>query len=265
MEPVRTDRLGSAITWSLVAHGAIALFVVVKSLVFPGNPILVAPALRVDVVGLPDILKKDLSQVSKSLPQEALKEQLEDAAKQAQAVKPVEVPKEAPAAKDEMVLNPKKLDKKAEKIEDAKREKKLESALARIRALERLKDKEETEREEANDAVVIKGNQVSKGTSLSGDARESAEAGYYDLVRERLIEFWSLPPWLSRQKLAAQVLITVDGAGNILSVKFVKTSGNPQFDEAIRATLRDSQPLPKPPAKIASTVSSEGIVVGFPL
>jgi TonB family protein len=264
MDSPRTDRLGSALTWSLVAHGGLALFIIVKSLVFPSDLVMVAPALRVDVVGLPDILKKDLSQVSKSLPQEALKEQLEAAAKQAKEVKPIDVPKEAPASKEEMVLNPKKVEK-TEKVDDAKREKKLQSALARIRALERLKDKEETDREEAADAVVIKGNQVSKGTSLSGDARESMEAGYYDLVRERLVEFWSLPPWLSRQKLGAQVLITIDGAGNITSTKFVKQSGNPQFDEAIQGTLRDAQPLPRPPSKIASTVAREGIVVGFPL
>lgn len=257
---VRTDQLGRALTWSLVAHGAIAFFVIVKSLVFPGQPLLVTPALRVDVVGLPDILKKDLSQVPKKLPDEALQEQLEAAAKKAKNVKPVEVPKEA-AAPDEMVLNPKK--SKAEKTAKEK-EKKLDAALARIRALERLKDKEAIEKEE-RDAVIIKGNQISKGTSLSGDARERAEASYYDLVRDQLVEFWALPTWLARQKLSAQVLITVDRAGNILSTKFVRPSGNEQFDAAIRGTLRDAAPLPKPPANIADTVADEGIIVGFPL
>lgn len=254
MESFRNDQLGRALTWSLFVHGAIAIFIIIKSLVFPGSPVFITPSLRVDLVGLPDILKKDLSQVSKTLPKPDIQE------KAPTPVKPI-APVEEVAKSEEMVLNPKKTTvKKTETKVDQTKEKKIQSALARIRALEKLKDKDEED-----DSVVIKGNQISQGTSLSGNARENAESGYYDLVREALVEFWSLPPWLARQKLGAQIQIRIDPAGTILSSRFIKTSGNPQFDDAILATLRDAQPLPRPPKDLLTSLSDNGIVVGFPL
>ncbi len=257
METIREDQLGKALRWSVFVHGAITLFIILKSLVFPSEPILfLAPSLRVDIVGLPDLLKKDLSQVSKKIPD------LEKTV--TKPITPV-APIETEAKPDEMVLKPTKIVKKKanleEDVKDNSRDKKLQSALARIRALEKLKDKDERD----DDAVIIRGNQISKGTSLSGDARESVQSGYPDLVRDALIEFWALPPWLSRQKLAAQIVIRIDPAGSILSSKFLKTSGNPQFDEAILATLRDAQPLPRPPKELAESLADSGIIVGFPL
>ena len=263
MQSIREDKLARALRWSLFGHGAVALFVVLKSLVFPGDPVRIAPSLRVDMVGLPDLLKKDLSQVSKTLPKTTAPEKPAEVAKEAEKAKPVKPP-EVPKS-DELVLNPKKAEKAAkeeENLEDKKREKKLQSALARIRSLERLKDKNE---EADDDSVVIKGNQVSQGASLSGDAKENAQAGYYDLVRESLVEVWALPPWLGRQKLSAQVLLKVDPTGRVLSTKFVKNSGNAQFDEAILATIRGAQPLPRPPKELQEILSNNGVIVGFPL
>ncbi len=248
MESIRGDQLGKSVKWSLFAHGALALFIILKSLVFPSDPILLPPSLRVDMVGLPDILKKDLSQVPKKIP-ENIKTQPNTPVE----AKPIEV------NPDEMVLKPTKIEKTKEKPRDHK----LQSALARIRALEKLKSRDAEEEEEA--PVVIKGNQVSAGSSLNGDARESAQSGYLDLLRDSLSESWSLPPWLARQKLVAQVHIRIDPAGRILSAKFVKTSGNQQFDEAILATLRDAQPLPRPPKELLQSLSENGIMVGFPL
>jgi len=249
----KTDPLSRALTVSAIVHGAVIAVVVLKSLIFPGKPVIYTPTLRVDMVGLPDITKKDLMDISKALPKEAPEEKI---------VKPQV--KEA-VKEDELVLNPKKKkekEKAKEKEKDQLRENRMESALARIRALEKVR---EAARNEEEAAVVIKGNKVSKGTSLSGDAKEAAEASYYDLVKDRLIENWALPPWLARQKFAAQVMITVSAQGAVTSVKFLKLSGNAQFDEAIRTTLKDSQPLPEPPEAVLDTVESEGIVLGFPL
>ena len=260
-----SDRLGPAFTWSLIGHGGIALFIILKSLVFPGDPVIIAPALRVDLVGLPDILKKDLANVPKTLPKSDLEEKLAEAARDAKKIKPV--PAEEVAKPDEMVLEPKKVEKKEkiEKTEKKETAKKIDTALAKIRALERLKDKTDDEKTDDDDAIVIKGNQISKGTSLSGNAREKAQSGYYDLIREALVEYWSLPTWLSREKLSAQVQMRIDPAGRVLSVKFLKNSGNPAFDEAIKGTIRDAQPLPRPPKELVDSLSDDGVIVGFPL
>ncbi|MBC7385468.1 MAG: TonB family protein [Cryobacterium sp.] len=263
MQAAREDQLAKALKWSLFAHAAIFAAVILKSLVFPADVVQIAPSLRVDMVGLPDILKKDLSKVSRTVPKSAPKEEPAPEPVVKAPVTPVEATRP-----DELILHPKKSDKKppktGEKTVEKNREKKLQSALARIRALERLKDKSDDE-EEDDAAVIIKGNQASKGSSLSGDAKESAQSGYYDLVREGLVEFWTLPPWLGRQKLSAQVLIRIDPSGRVLETKFVKKSGNLQFDDAILATIRDSQPLPRPPKELRESLVSGGVVVGFPL
>jgi TonB family protein len=163
-----------------------------------------------------------------------------------------------------MILEPKKVQKKETKTKK-ETAKKIDTALAKIRALERLKDKSDEPRESEDDGILIKGNQISKGTSLSGDAREKAQSSYYDLIRESLVEHWSLPTWLTREKLSAQVLLRVDPAGRVLSLKFLKNSGNAAFDQAIQSTVRDAQPLPRPPKELFDSLSDDGVIVGFPL
>ncbi|MEN9723886.1 MAG: hypothetical protein RJB38_1872, partial [Pseudomonadota bacterium] len=88
--------LRANLRWSLGLHAALALIVVVQSLVFPSPPRAYKPALRVDLVGLPDILKKDLSQISPAVPAEpAAPEQAQEPEKETQAAPPVEKPEPA--------------------------------------------------------------------------------------------------------------------------------------------------------------------------
>lgn len=247
--PGRTD-LGVGLRWSFYLHGGVILFVLLKSVAFPTSPKVFAPSLRVDLVGLPDLLKKDLVNVPK-LP--ATKDP-------PTKVKTPEAEVEKPEP-DEMLLKPKKADPR-------EREKKLKSALDRMKALEKIQnaEREETKKKIREVAIpVIKGNTISKGTSLSGAARENAEASYYDEIRERIQGNWVLNAWLARQKFAATVQIFVDARGKILNYRFTKTSGNPAFDDAVKAALSRSQPLPAPPPELAAGVLADGISVGFPL
>ena len=93
-------------------------------------------------------------------------------------------------------------------------------------------------------APPIKGNKISKGTSLSGDAKESDQANYYDQFLGRLRDNWALPVWLSRQNLSAQVQIYIDARGRLHGFRFVKLSGNAQFDDAVKQALEESAPFP---------------------
>jgi colicin import membrane protein len=248
---------------SVVAHLAFLLLIVVKNVIFPGKPLQYAPSLRVDIVGLPDQLKNE--RIRPALSPEISKA-LKDAEKTAKEMKPV-VPKtpktkEAaePAEKDEMVLKPKQA--KQDKAREEARSKKNKSALDRIKALSKISDEDAPA---AGPATQIKGNKISKGTSLSGDARESAEASYFDQVRDSLQDNWALPVWVARQNLSAQVQIHIDPNGRVVKVRFVKPSGNTQFDEAVKKTINDSQPFAKPPRDISSSLLVNGILVGFPL
>jgi colicin import membrane protein len=204
------------------------------------------------MVDLPDILKKDMRGAQKNVSQE-MQEALKKAETEAKKIKP-EISKET-AKPDEMVQNP----KSATAEDSSKREKKLKNALARIKSLAKIQGAEETP-----DLSVVKGNKISKGTSLSGDAREAAEATYFDVIRDRLQENWALPVWLARQNLSAQVTIFIDGSGQVKGIRFDKSSGNAQFDDAVKKAIVDSVPFPRPPAGLADLLAS-GVPAGFPL
>ena len=210
-----------------------------------------------DIVGLPDQLKQEL----KTAPPVAETKPAEKPAEPQKQVEKAPVAKAKPvemAKPDEMVLNPKRAHEK-----ELAREKKLKGALSRIKALESITD--EPHPKHSAPAVLIKGNKVSKGSSLSGDAKESDQANYYDAVRDRLQDHWEIPIWFKNQGLSAKVQIYIDRSGHLHGFKFIQTSGNAQFDDAVKRTVAESQPFLSPPESIASTVLINGILVGFPL
>lgn len=253
LTPPRSEEISRGLRWSLTFHLVVFGIIVFKTLVFPGTPIAFTPALRVDIVGLPDILKKDLSQIPKTPPAEEPKKA--EPIPPPPPVKTKAPPPKEMAEPDEMVLKPTAQQEKT-------REKKMKSALDRIKALEKISEEEDDAKPAG---AVIKGNKVSKGTSLSPDAKEAAEASYYDAVRDKLQENWALPVWLARQKLDAQVLIRIDPTGHVSALSFMKLSGNAQFDAQVKKAVGDSQPFPTPPVSVIDAVGSRGVLVGFPL
>jgi TonB family protein len=281
MQPPRSPKhvadegLGKALRVSFVLHAIFLCLVIFKGLVFPHKAKPYIPSLRVDMVSLPDMLKKDLQNVPPSQSNKDIAAALKQAELDAHKIKPVKIPDQPKtktpverAEKDELVLHPKKLAEHAPKEKTAEkpveRSKSLKSALDRIKALDKIHALESSEEKPAHSAV-IKGNRVSKGTSLSGDARESAEASYYDALRGKLQENWALPVWIARQNLSAQVQIFIDSRGRVRNFRFMKSSGNPQFDSAIKKTLEESQPFPNPPEGIAGSLAVDGVLIGFPL
>ena len=244
----------TGLKWSLGLHVAAILAIVVKSLVFPSTTTPYVPTLRVDIVGLPDILKKDLNTVPAT---KEVSEILKKAEQDAEKIKPKKLPpiaiKKEIAEPDEMALKPKQ---SAAEIEKA-REKKLKAALDRMKALAKIS--------RDTSAPPIKGNKISKGTSLSADARESEQNNYYDSVVGQLRGNWSLPVYLSRQNLSAKVQVYIDARGRLHSFRFVQLSGNPQFDDAVKRALQESAPFPAPPQELSSNMLVNGIIFGFPL
>jgi TonB family protein len=264
----RDSRLGWQL--SVIVHIAFILFILVKSLVFPGDAVPVPPSLRVDIVGLPDMLKKDKVALPPAPEQkiDKLQEQLKAAEEAAKSSKPIQIPKtplQEQAAPDEMVQNPKKAKTNAKETakERADRERKLKSALDRIKSLSKITD-EEPKNTGATGALV-KGNRISKGVSLSAEARESMEVSYYDVLREHLQQRWELPAWLARQHLSAKVQLHLDARGRVTQLLFLKGSGNAQFDDEVKKAIQNSQPFPLPPEEIARSLSLNGVTVGFPL
>lgn len=258
--------LSRTVKWSMIAHGAAATLLILKTLVFPSEPPEYTPALRVDVVGLPDILKKDLHKVrSRKSKGDAEKT---EAARPAEPKKPdpdviaLKKKKEAEARKR---AEEKRRAELREKREEERRRKKIKSALSRIKALDRIDKVRDGGAEKAADSQVIKGNQVSRGSTLTGDAKETAETSYLDTLREQVKSNWALPVWLARQNHSAQLKIFLDSSGRVHRMRFTKPSGNRQFDDAVRQAVEDSQPFPEPPDDLKTTLLIRGVTLGFPL
>ncbi len=220
-------------------------------------------------MGLPELLRNEKKMIPQGKSLDDIQKMLEKAQNDANKIKNVPPPKikEPPvekAEKDELVLHPKKT--QPEKTEPTKKvseaqEKRLRAAMDRIKALSKLHADTDTDSDKDQAAPPIKGNKISKGNSLDGDAKESDSANYYDTVRAKLQENWALPIWLSRQNLSAQIEITIDSHGQVREFRFAKPSGNAQFDAAVKKTLQDSQPFPAPPEELLMN----GILIGFPL
>ncbi|MDR3607371.1 MAG: TonB family protein [Oligoflexia bacterium] len=244
------EKLSRGLTISIAVHVALALLIIFKNLVFPGKPVAYIPALRVDLVGLPTQLKREMLNPSKEI-KEIIQAKPAPAPHAAHAPSP---PKTM-AEPNEMVLKP---TKQSEKY----REKRLKSSLERIKSLAKISA---LDTQTPAQATPIMGNKISKGTSLSAEARESDRENYIDTLQNALQQNWALPMWLERQQLNAKVMIFVDASGRLIQFRFVQSSGNPQFDEAVKRTLMQSQPFPAPPSDVAPTLSSNGVLVGFPL
>jgi TonB family protein len=261
------DSLTKNLKWSLIGHVFLFLIVLIKSVVFSGKKIPYVPTLKVDLVALPDSLKKDITHPSNSQSNsqfnkdisKLLKQVENEARKTEEAAKPSRSKNKPlpPAEKNEMTTKSSHDDSASKSVVQRNK-----------RALDRLKSLSKIHSEDlphSKPGLPIKGNQLSPGSSISGDAKEALVASYYDHLRDRLQENWTLPPWISRQNLAAQVQIYIDQQGRLHHIKFVKTSGNTQFDEAVKKAVQESQPFPNPPEELASSLVSDGILVGFPL
>ncbi len=61
-------------------------------------------------------------------------------------------------------------------------------------------------------------------------------------------------PWNDREAYAV-VIITLDATGKVTDVNVVKGTGVPELNQAIRRSITDASPFPKPPPRILSSDS----------
>lgn len=262
------DRFWKGVGYSLTAHTLILLSFFVKSLVFPPVPFDEQSAVRVDLVALPDKMQPD---------------QMPAAVKDAKAPEAKAPEPEKPTAKPEPIKPKPTLAAPAKPVADAinldKVRSKQKDALSRLKtseALDQIKQdvKKETEAERqriealaaasrAQQGIAkIKGNALAAGSALTGiDKLEHDE--YKSAIDHHIKQFWQLPEWLAKKGLRAQAIVRIDATGHLISKQLTRSSGNPDFDEGVLATIDRSSPLPKPPSKFIPIVGSDGIVVEF--
>lgn len=251
----------TALIWSAAAHVAFALLLTIRAVFFSGDPLRIENSIRVDIVGLPDKVRalpeapaEPAAAATKQEPEAAKPVELE-AAKKALPTKP----DEAPTA---VVLKPKKSDPKDSR-------KNQEAALKRLDALARL------ERQAKADAAAkaiaaagnkagsasanqIKGNEISRGNSLTGLTRLDHDR-YLDDVEIRIRKMWSPPKFLAKAGLRVRIVLFINSQGLITEHKIVQSSGNSVFDDSAIAAIESAQPFAPPPDSLESLLAQQGV------
>lgn len=251
----------TALIWSAAAHVVFALLLTIRAVFFSGDPLRIENSIRVDIVGLPDKVRtlpaesaEPVAVAPKQEPEPTTAVELE-AAQKTLPTKPTE----APTA---VVLKPKKSDPKDSR-------KNQEAALKRLDALARL------ERQARADAAAkaiaanksasgagtthqIKGNEISRGNSLTGLTRLDHDR-YLDDIEIRIRKMWNPPKFLAKAGLRVRVVLYINHQGLITEQKVVQSSGNSVFDDSAVAAIEGAQPFAPPPSSLESLLAQQGV------
>jgi TonB family protein len=254
--------LKKALVWSAGLHFALFVAFAIRAVFYPSEPLMANKAIRVDIVGLPDKVAT-LPPLEEAAPLPAPS----DAAKPVpQPSKPVQPPK--PVAQE---AGP-KVNLNKVKPEDRKREQ--DAALKRLEAMQKLEKMMNASATAPavpaaaasagkTAGTVVKGNEISHGSSLRGTQRLDHE-NYVNSVDEHVHRFWNLPQWLANANFKARVLVFVDGQGNVVKKQMTQSSGNQVFDERVMMAIERASPFPPPPANLVNILAVDGIEFGFP-
>lgn len=226
---------------SLAFHASLILVFTVKMTFFPSDIPKYEPAMRVDLVGLPEKRNPD-KPLAPAAPT------------------PVAEPaKETPKPKTEE----KKVETKTSKTSQA-------SALNKLKAqsaIEKLKNMKEEKASAPADAKpqsdVVRGNVIQAGTALKGLTKIEFDQ-YIGSLDAHIKNNWALPEWMMSQGLQAEVSIKIDKSGLVIERKITKKSGNSEFDNYALAAIEKSNPFPPPPEKFTDLVGIQGITFAFP-
>lgn len=223
---------------SLILHIGLFAAFSMKAKFFPSEAINLESAIRVDVVALPDKLP--------AIPQP---KPVEKAPPKKVEAAPKPAPKPKPKVKDKVNLN-------------AKRKENLNKAIDRARALQKIEDllKEEEQKEVAQE---IKGNEISKGSQLTGVKRLQYD-DYLARLESHVKSFWSIPAWMANLDLRAEVTVRISPEGYVISKRISKSSGDKNYDDQVLATIDRASPFPRPSDKFKTILSNEGFRLGFP-
>ncbi len=91
---------------------------------------------------------------------------------------------------------------------------------------------------------------ASPAPAVSGSSSNLIESQYQAAIASRLQQFWSIPEYLQKDpNLTAIVAITIKIDGNIANMVVESASGNRVFDQYVKKTIDEANPMPPiPPA-----------------
>jgi len=100
---------------------------------------------------------------------------------------------------------------------------------------------------------------VTQTSSGRQQTQSIVEQTYWGAVAQRVKSFWVLPEmrkWDS--SLLAQVVITINKDGAVVSIQFDQKSRDPLFDQLVEKTIKSAAPMPRFPALMQQETTEVG-------
>lgn len=223
------------------------LFSFDKKIKFNDDLVIVENAIKVDVVGLPKLTLQELKNIDI--------ENITD--KEPEPVKN-ETPKTVKETSDVEF-------KKASKKVDLS---KLLGNISKKKVVAKKKKKEDKINRKELQKIILEGNKVSKGSSLTGskiDQDIEVFSSYVQKIPDIVKPYWKLPSYLINENLRARIRVFIDKNGKLIKVELFESSGVEEFDSRALSALKNVDLFPIPPEEIRSRLVSGQVVLGFPL
>jgi len=187
--------------------------------------------INIDVVGMPNILKKDIASLNKDVVEEKVKPEMTLLEKTKNSLQ-----------KDSLVS----------KIKDAVQEE--QNYLAKIKIIKGL---------QAQKGVAGGTSMNSTGTG-GGESTEAVQANpYFHTIKQYVRNYWKIPNWMKPDGLNALVVVKIADDGNISEASISQSSGNADFDALALNAVKNAAPFPTPPVSVRETLHS-GVILSFP-
>ncbi len=138
----------------------------------------------------------------------------------------------------------------------------IEEALAR-------NEEEMKKRQVDIEAAQIEKEGVGQSPQGSLDAKTSetdpALVAYYEAVKKKINDEWITTPkeTTGDQALKTQIVVQIDGQGNMISAEYQTKSGDDAFDLSTMRAIQRAAPFPPPPDTIRAEALSEGFLIEF--
>lgn len=250
---------------STIAHVVIfgaGLLIHKKTDLFQSQKTVIQPAIRVDMVGLPDIQKHTKKSKPKSVPKTKPVPVQKKKAKVKKQPVPKKVKKKPPAPK-KAKPTPQKPKPKPQKEKSVSQKTKSDPAPKKDKPAPR-KEESVSQKTKSDPAPkkdnVKKGNKVSQGVDGGTSEQQMKDINIYlTLVIGQIKLNWNLPKYLVDGNYLAQLEVKINDKGLVTDKKIVTSSENELFDSKVLKAIEASTPFPPPPDSVKKLIS-DGIV-----
>ena len=224
-------------------------------------------SVRIDVVAMPKETLMELKAIEKNLKKgEALFKQEPVEVKKAEKVQDV-------INKDDLVFDKEKKDNNLMSLlkDMSKKDIEVKKGKKEIESKEKIKEAggvgHNFDGELRN--LVLRGNQLSQGTGLTGGGDNSGDLTTLNLYASGLPDhirpYWKLPTYLKDRDYKCRIRIYLRPSGSLIKAHVFESSGNDEYDQKALSAVKKAEPFANVPKDIQSRVSQGDIILGFPL